>query len=256
MFLLVDYACLTATQRTNPGKNTNSQRDVAVNLPQGMNSGEPDPAIVKESSAVISIPDDNEFYVGGDRFQLGQLGKKVGEILEGKHEEDKIVYLRGGVGVSYGSIVDAIKVSRGADVDRIGLVVEKKTSTRPSRIKVYIPLEPSPNDQDRVKSNPAWLVVTITPDYKLKLNEEDMGAASDSSQLGSRLAAVIQQRKAAHVYRPGMENATNIPEDERIEKTVIIKAARSVKYGDVVKVIDTVESAGAKPVGLQVDGLQ
>ena len=49
--------------------------------------------------------------------------------------------------------------------------------------------------------------------------------------------------------------ATNIPEDQRIEKTVFVKAPRSLHYGDVVKVIDAIKGAGANPVGLQVDDL-
>jgi biopolymer transport protein ExbD len=52
-----------------------------------------------------------------------------------------------------------------------------------------------------------------------------------------------------------MELRTDLPESQRIEKTVFIKAPRSVKYGDVVKVIDAIKGAGASPVGLQVDDL-
>lgn len=44
-------------------------------------------------------------------------------------------------------------------------------------------------------------------------------------------------------------------ESERIEKTVFIKAPRSILYGDVIKVIDIVSGAGASPVGLQLDNL-
>jgi biopolymer transport protein ExbD len=52
-----------------------------------------------------------------------------------------------------------------------------------------------------------------------------------------------------------METRTDLPESQRIEKTVFVKAPRSVKYGDVVKVIDAIKGAGANPVGLQVDDL-
>jgi len=43
--------------------------------------------------------------------------------------------------------------------------------------------------------------------------------------------------------------------EQRIEKTVFVKAPRTMKYGDVVKVIDAIKGAGANPVGLQVDDL-
>jgi biopolymer transport protein ExbD len=51
-----------------------------------------------------------------------------------------------------------------------------------------------------------------------------------------------------------METST-LPEDQKIEKTVFVKAPRALKYGDVVKVIDAIKGAGASPVGLQVDDL-
>jgi biopolymer transport protein ExbD len=52
-----------------------------------------------------------------------------------------------------------------------------------------------------------------------------------------------------------METRSDLPEEERIEKTVFVKAPRSLPYGEVVKVIDAIKGAGANPVGLQVDDL-
>ena len=43
--------------------------------------------------------------------------------------------------------------------------------------------------------------------------------------------------------------------DQRILKTVYIKAPRERYYGDVVVVIDVMKGAGAEPIGLQVDYL-
>jgi biopolymer transport protein ExbD len=48
----------------------------------------------------------------------------------------------------------------------------------------------------------------------------------------------------------------DLPEPARIEKTVFIRAARSLPYSDIVKVIDGLKGAGANPVGLQLDELQ
>ncbi len=47
----------------------------------------------------------------------------------------------------------------------------------------------------------------------------------------------------------------DLPEDARIEKTVFIKAQRTLPYGEVVKVIDGIKGAGANPIGLQLDYL-
>ena len=46
-----------------------------------------------------------------------------------------------------------------------------------------------------------------------------------------------------------------MPEDERVEKTVVIKAYRACRYGNVIKLIDAVKGAGANPIVLQVDDL-
>ena len=96
---------------------------------------------------------------------------------------------------------------------------------------------------------------SISTDLQLKLNTEVMGSVNDPSALAAKLAQTFQQRKEQHAYKYGMEGATNLPEDQRIEKTVFVKAPRALKYGDVVKVIDAIKGAGANPVGLQVDDL-
>ncbi|HLG16714.1 MAG TPA: biopolymer transporter ExbD [Blastocatellia bacterium] len=44
--------------------------------------------------------------------------------------------------------------------------------------------------------------------------------------------------------------------EQRLDKTVFIKAPRNKLYGDIVHVIDVVKGAGGKPIGLQIDYLQ
>ena len=82
-----------------------------------------------------------------------------------------------------------------------------------------------------------------------------MGSVNDPSALAAKLQQTFQLRKEQHAYKVGMETATTVPEDQRIEKTVFVKAPRALKYGEVVKVIDAIKGAGASPVGLQVDDL-
>ena len=130
------------------------------------------------------------------------------------------------------------------------------TPLKPTRFKADIPSQRDPNeDVSKLKPNPLTLVVTISQDLQLKLNQESMGSVNDPSALSAKLQQTFQQRKEQKAYKVGMETATNIPEDQRIEKTVFVKAPRALKYGDVVKVIDAIKGAGASPVGLQVDDL-
>jgi biopolymer transport protein ExbD len=130
------------------------------------------------------------------------------------------------------------------------------TPIKPSRFKADIPTQRDPNeDVSQLKPNPLTLVVTISSDLQLKLNQDSLGSVNDTTGLAAKLQQTFQQRKEQHAYKVGMETATNIPEDQRIERTVFVKAPRALKYGDVVKVIDAIKGAGASPVGLQVDDL-
>jgi biopolymer transport protein ExbD len=48
----------------------------------------------------------------------------------------------------------------------------------------------------------------------------------------------------------------DLPDDVRIEKTVFIKAPRTISYGEVARVIDGLKGTGASPIGLQLDDLK
>jgi biopolymer transport protein ExbD len=130
------------------------------------------------------------------------------------------------------------------------------TPLKPSRFKADIPTQRDPNeDLSKLKPNPLTLVVSIASDLSIKLNAESLGSVNDTAPLAQRLRLVFDQRKDQRAYKIGFENRTELKEEDRIEKTVFVKAPRAAKYGDVVKVIDAIKGAGASPVGLQVDDL-
>ena len=121
------------------------------------------------------------------------------------------------------------------------------TPSKPSRFEAKVPAEPKPDDQTVAKPNPLTLVVAINKaDKKLTLNNEVLGDVTNTGDLTSRLAAIFKDREATGAFREG----TN-----EVEKTLFIKSPRSVKYGEVVRVIDAVKQAGAQPIGLQIDDL-
>jgi len=103
------------------------QQGITVALPKNMTNPDVDPNIIKESSIVISVPNDGEYYLGKVRVQKEQLTEKVDSLLKGiKNEQDRIVYIKSGVGVSYGDVVTVINEVRKLGVDKIGLVADKK----------------------------------------------------------------------------------------------------------------------------------
>ena len=103
------------------------QQGITVALPKNMTNPDVDPNIIKESSIVISVPNDGEYYLGKVKVQKEQLTEKVDSMLKGiKNEQDRIVYIKSGVGVSYGDVVNVINEVRKLGVDKIGLVADKK----------------------------------------------------------------------------------------------------------------------------------
>lgn len=102
------------------------QKGVTVSLPRDMNNPDEDQAIIKETSVIVSIPNNGQYYIGKEQYPKEQLGEKIKKLMERKAEEEKIVYLKSGVGVDYGEVVDVLNVIRKENVERIGLVADKK----------------------------------------------------------------------------------------------------------------------------------
>lgn len=243
---LISSAC--STIRLQRAQFTEDKRS---NLPQNIKSAEEDVDITKESSCVISVNDDSgEFFIGKEKFGEAQLTEKIVEIMKDKTPDKRIVYIESAVGVSYRTVVNLLDLIRKADIDRAGLVAYKKKyeklGEKPTMIEVKLPSEPKADDLENVKPNPLTLVVSIDKTGDLRLNMDSMGSVSETEILMDKLTEIFKERENTGVFREG----TN-----EVEKTVFIKASRSVKYGDVVKVVDAVKIAGSQPIGLQIDDL-
>lgn len=102
------------------------QQGVTVNLPKDMVSPDEDSEITKDTSVVIAIPDNNNFYIGKDPYPITALGEKIQTMMKDKAPDKRIVYIKSGVDVDYGTVVEAIDVIRKQDIDKIGLVADKK----------------------------------------------------------------------------------------------------------------------------------
>jgi biopolymer transport protein ExbD/biopolymer transport protein TolR len=102
------------------------QQGVNVNYPKDLNSPDEDGEITKDTSVVIAIPDNSNFYVCKDPYPLTELGEKVKSMMRDKAPDKRIVYIKSGVDVDYGTVVKAIDEIRKQDIDKIGLVADKK----------------------------------------------------------------------------------------------------------------------------------
>ncbi|MGB7210287.1 MAG: biopolymer transporter ExbD [Pyrinomonadaceae bacterium] len=152
-----------------------------------------------------------------------------------------------GGGSSEGA-VPRINVTPLIDVLLVLLIIFMIISpVKPSKFEAKVPAEPKDQPQQEVKPNPLTLVVAINKDTKaITLNNEAAGDVSDAAALTGKLEEIFKARETNGVFREG----TN-----EVEKTIFIKSPTSVRYGDVVKVIDAAKLAKASPIGLQIDDL-
>jgi biopolymer transport protein ExbD len=130
------------------------------------------------------------------------------------------------------------------------------TPLRPARFKASVP---SPPENEKALKSQLTLVVEVDAGQRLKLIRGDEtvaeGTVGDASAVAARLAAEWRARKLAGEWRLGMATRSDLAPDDRIERTVFVRAPRSTRYGEVAQVIDAVKGAGAQPVGLQTDEL-
>jgi len=126
---------------------------------------------------------------------------------------------------------------------------------KPHRFLTKVPSVPHNNPE--IRPHIHTLVVTIEPDRTLNLNDlSNMGTVDDLSPLRSKLKSIFEERTQQRAYRADMLTLVDVPEQQRIEKTVFIKAPRSVTYGEVARVLDALKGTGADPIGLQLDDLR
>ncbi len=124
---------------------------------------------------------------------------------------------------------------------------------KPTDFKMKIPQESKQDGDTNLKT----LIVALNSDSSLKLNtENDLGVVEEPEKLILRLAQIFKERTKNRVYSENAELNNDLTEDEKIEKTVFIKAPRTIDYGSVAKVIDAVKLSGANPINLQIDDLK
>lgn len=127
---------------------------------------------------------------------------------------------------------------------------------KPAQFETKLPSEQK-NPTESTKINPDLLVVKINSDSSLELNnEKDLGTINKPQKLSDRLKQIFVERLENGSFNQDLINNENLPLEEKVQKTVFIKAPKSIAYGQVVKVIDEVKIVGANPISLQIDYLE
>ena len=159
-----------------------------------------------------------------------------------------------------GGAVPSINVTPLIDILLVLLIIFMViTPLKPARFKTLVP-ERSEEMSASAKQSPQTLIVNIKKDLSAELlrggNKIADASVNDPGPIGAALTTEFKTRRDEQRWKTGFESRADLSPDERIEKTVFIKAPETFKYGDVVKVIDTVKGSGANPVGLQTEALE
>jgi biopolymer transport protein ExbD len=240
------------------------RKNEMVSLPAIVRGADADSNVDKETSVVITLTLDNKLYrrqssEDPSRAQStdapisrDQLASTIEAGLANKSPDNRIVYFKCDAGASYENVLQVFEAIRNADADKVGLVVigkkdeDDQYQITPLEYEVHLPAMPSENDE-LVKPNPLTLVVKVEKNGGLTLNNDDTGSISNTGKLTDRLGSIFKLREANGVFRE---------ESNEIEKTVTVKAPRSSKYGDFIKVIEAVKLSGAAPIVIQIDDLE
>jgi biopolymer transport protein ExbD len=96
-------------------------------------------------------------------------------------------------------------------------------------LDINLPLETKGAEQQVDTSS--QIVLEYTADRRISVNKQDVTI----QDLESRLRNIFEQRK---------------------EKTMFIVAAGTLRYGDIIEVIDAAKGAGVEKVGIVTDGMR
>jgi biopolymer transport protein ExbD len=247
-----------------------AQRPI-VDLAQGMANATPPPAFITDSEVIVAIPTNDELYVDNDLVAKDQLGGKISALLKGRREAQRVVYLAGSQSVDYEKVVEILKIIREQHVDQFGLIVNRGDSSEIAvgRFLIMVPTLRDPGEEvSKLKPNPLTLLVSVSSELGLKLNQDSgprrgqlcfssapNGFGSDPDNVQRFLTCLFAHRTKLRAYKVGMETRIDIPLEERIEKIVFVNASRSIKYGDVLRVVNALKGAGTNPIGLKLDDL-
>jgi biopolymer transport protein ExbD len=97
------------------------QQGVSVKLPQASNTADKPET---QDQTVVAVTSDKRLYLNGVPLQEGELQSKIQTLMETKKE--KIVLIKGDEEAPYSAIMSTMDRLRGANIENIGLITERK----------------------------------------------------------------------------------------------------------------------------------
>lgn len=230
----------------NSNASNSAAKSAVVKVPGNVKNAYRDGMMNKEGAAVVTLPNNTDVLYRRDaqKLSLDDLGKKFDEYrnaADGGSKDAKPVYIIADAGNEYGALIRIFELMRRKRIETARLVVSEDEKGEAENM-FEVRIAPERRADAVVKPNPNFLLATLLGNGKYRLNMED----KTLDELKRSLSEVFKYRDDNLVQREG----TN-----EVEKTVTIKAPRSAKYAEVVRMIDVVKETGANPIVIQIDDL-
>ena len=95
------------------------------------------------------------------------------------------------------------------------------------------------NDETCLKPNPLILYIRVDENWNVTLNRKPEGNLHDTLPLETILSKVFRERADNGVFRIN---------SNEVEKQVHIRFDNSIEYGELVKLVETLDRLGANPI--------
>lgn len=80
----------------------------------------------REKYVVITVPSDNEFYIGKSRISLPEIEERVRSLTSSEDPDKRIVFIKGEPNIHYRALSQLIIHVKNADVSRIEVVPDRR----------------------------------------------------------------------------------------------------------------------------------
>jgi biopolymer transport protein ExbD len=86
----------------------------------------PNELVYKGGNVVISVPNDNEFYIARQKVEASQISARITQLLGDACLCDRVVFIKGGAKVTFQTLDVIVRQAKEADVHRIEFVLDRK----------------------------------------------------------------------------------------------------------------------------------
>ena len=91
-------------------------------VPQPSKDKSPPPDEVLNRTIVVSIDVQGNLKINQDPTTLNALGPRLEDIF--KTRNDRVMFVKGDPGVTFGAVAEVIDIAKGAGIDKIGLITK------------------------------------------------------------------------------------------------------------------------------------